>query len=72
MYVATERLYLNKDGKVVKGDDPSRTSLLVAVGGKLSDEDARRYGLIEDTGVKAKAAPADNKAVSKAPANKGT
>lgn len=69
MYVATERLYLDKDGNVVKADDPARVSLLVAVGSKLSDEDARRYGLGESD-EKAIAEPKANKAIGKAPANK--
>ena len=68
MYVATERLYLDANGNVVKSDDPNRVSLLVAVGGKLSDGDARRYGLI-DADEKA-AEPKANKAIGKAPANK--
>lgn len=68
MYVATRRLYLDKDGKVVEADDPTRQSLLVAVGGKLMPEDAQRYGLVDADG-KAKAAPS-NKAKAKAPENK--
>lgn len=69
MYVATERLYLDNNGKVVKADDPSRQSLLVPVGGRLSDEDAQHYGLTDAPNVKA-AEPKANKAIGKAPANK--
>lgn len=67
MYVSTERLYLDKDGNVVR-EGPEKVSLLVAVGGRLSDEDARRYGLI-DAEEKA-AEPKANKAMAKAPENK--
>jgi hypothetical protein len=66
MYTATERLYLNAAGEVVRGDDPGRVSLLVAVGSKLPDEDARRYGLLDEKA----AAPKANKALGKPPSNK--
>jgi pyruvate/2-oxoglutarate dehydrogenase complex dihydrolipoamide acyltransferase (E2) component len=47
-YIATERLYLDKDGKVVKADDPNRASLLVGVGGRLPIERAEELGLTGD------------------------
>jgi pyruvate/2-oxoglutarate dehydrogenase complex dihydrolipoamide acyltransferase (E2) component len=47
-YIATERLYLDKDGKVVKADDPARASLLVGVGGRLPIERAEELGLTGD------------------------
>lgn len=70
MYTAAERLYLDKDGNLVREGDPTKASLLVGVGGQLSDEDAARYGLLDAPAEKAKSAPTENKAVSKAPANK--
>ncbi len=70
-YVATERLYLDKDGKVVKASDPNRATLLVAAGGALPMERATELGLlvVEDD-TKAKAEPAENKAKKAAPENK--
>lgn len=47
-YIATERLYLNRAGQVVRGDDPDRQTLLVAVGGRLPRARALAYGLIPD------------------------
>lgn len=49
MWTADRRLYLDKDGKVVEADDPSRASLLVAQGGTIPLADAERYGLIKVT-----------------------
>jgi 2-oxoglutarate dehydrogenase E2 component (dihydrolipoamide succinyltransferase) len=68
-YIATERLYLDKDGKVVKADDPARASLLVGVGGRLPIERAEELGLTGDMTLeenpKEKAfAAAENKAVA--------
>ncbi len=64
-YVSEKRLYLADDGKtVVEEGDPRAATLLVGVGGTLSDEDAKRYGLADD-GEKDKA-----KAKADAPANK--
>lgn len=75
-YIATERLYLDKDGKVVKADDPKRASLLVAEGGRLPIERAEELGLTnlerEEAPVeeKAEAAPKATKAVSEPKATK--
>jgi hypothetical protein len=44
-YIAKERLYLDKDGKVVKADDPKRLTLLVAEGGRLPAARADELGL---------------------------
>lgn len=63
LYTADRRLYLDKDGKVVEADDPTRTRLLVAAGGTMPLEDAERYGLIGD---KAKAPEANKAAAPKA------
>lgn len=70
MYIATERLYLDKDGNVVKDKDPARVSLLVGVGGTLTDDQARQYGLVAAPEEKAVTAPKANKAIGKPPANK--
>jgi hypothetical protein len=80
-YVATERLYLNSSGEVVKADDPDRQSLLIAVGGQMPEADAQRLGLLDepDAEAEADAEPApkapkgkapNTKAVTKAPENK--
>jgi hypothetical protein len=68
-YTADRRLYLDKDGNLVEADDPARLTKLVDVGGRLTEAQARGYGLLDD--AKAKAAPAnkakaapDNKAAS--------
>jgi pyruvate/2-oxoglutarate dehydrogenase complex dihydrolipoamide acyltransferase (E2) component len=68
-YIATERLYLDKDGKVVKADDPNRASLLVGVGGRLPIERAEELGLtgemtLEDNPQEKAITRAENKAVS--------
>ena len=49
-YTADRRLSLDASGNVVEADDPSRVTLLVAKGGTLPMEDARRYGLVDDEG----------------------
>lgn len=48
-YVADRRLYLVADGTVVEADDPDRLTLLVAKGGRLSLNTARRYGLLAES-----------------------
>lgn len=71
-YTSDKRLYLDADGNVVE-DEATAATLLVGEGGELDDATAEKYGL---TGKAAKAeakavtAPAETKAVSKAPANK--
>ena len=68
-YHVKERLYTTLDGKVVKEGDPNAAFLLMSEGGELSDEEAKKYGLVEEE--KAVAAPPATKA--KTPqANKGT
>lgn len=44
-YTAKERLYLDKDGKVVKAGDPKAEKLLIAKGQTMPDKEAERYGL---------------------------
>lgn len=71
MYTATEPLYLNKAGEVVKAKDPTRVTLLISTGGTLTDEQAARYGLTNDPDpvpaapvVKAVTVPPATKAVT--------
>jgi hypothetical protein len=64
-YTADKRLYLTADDKVVEEGDPNAATLLVGVGGQLSDEDAQRYGL-----VKAEKPATEEKAVTEPRANK--
>lgn len=47
-YTSDERLYLDRDGKVVGEDSPDRQTLLVGAGGTLSAEKAKQYGLVPD------------------------
>ena len=44
-YVASDRLYLDRGGKVVKEDDPNRVTLLAAVGATVPEPRARELGL---------------------------
>lgn len=67
LWTSDRRLYLDKDGKVVEADDPTRQSLLVAQGGTIPLADAQRYGL---TTPIAPAAPGDEQKAKAAPANK--
>ncbi len=46
LWTADRRLYLDKDGKAVEADDPTRTRLLVAQGATLPLEEAERLGLV--------------------------
>lgn len=62
-YTAKERLFVTEDhGKVVPEGHPDARYLLVAKGGQLTDEDAKKYGLHGG-------AP-ESKAVEHAPENK--
>lgn len=70
MYISPTRLYADKDGNLVDEKDPKKAYLVVGVGGRLSDEDARRYGLIDVPEAKAIEAAPQNKMKGKAPANK--
>jgi hypothetical protein len=55
-WVADRRLYLDKDGKAVEANDPSRATLLVAAGNTIPLEEAERLGL-----TKASQGPSENK-----------
>jgi hypothetical protein len=52
-YKVKERLYTTLDGKVVKEGDPKAAFLLMNEGGELSDEEAQKYGLVEEKAVPA-------------------
>lgn len=47
-FVATEPLYLNKEGKVVGHKDPSKAEKLADVGHRIPYERAKELGLIKD------------------------
>ena len=64
----TERLYLTADRKtVVKADDDRAVHIFAAAGQTITDDVARRYGLLETDKKRAKKAP--NKMV-RSPKNK--
>lgn len=46
-YVATEALFLDKDGKVVKHNDPAKAVKLADVGHRIPYERALSLGLVE-------------------------
>ena len=75
-YQVTDRLYVDKEGKVYKESElTERTEavLLMSAGGELSDEDAKKYGLAAPAKPTAEADDDDEpeaKAVSAPPANK--
>lgn len=71
-YTSDKRLCLSADGKVVDCDSPQAASVLVGEGGTLSDEDAKKYGLVAAAAKKVQAEPEapEQKAVEAAPENK--
>lgn len=69
LWTADRRIYLDKDGKAVEADDPTRASLLVAQGGTLPLEEAERLGLLAAP-APVVPVPAEEKAKSEPPANK--
>jgi hypothetical protein len=68
-YTADRRLYLDKNGKVVEANDPTRATLLVAAGATLPEARARELGLLV-VEEKAKAEPPQTKARKAAPETK--
>ena len=60
MWTSPDRLYLDKSGNVVGAKDPNRVKLLVAAGGQLPLEDAKRYGLVEGGADSAPSKSADD------------
>lgn len=69
LYTSDRRLYTDAEGNVVEQDDPKRQRLLVAEGGTLTTEQAKKAGLLNDDGTpkkveaKKQEAPAENKSV---------
>lgn len=47
-WTADRRLYLDKDGRVVEANDPTRRTLLVPQGGSLPIAQARALGLVTE------------------------
>lgn len=47
MYQAQERLYLSRDGRIVREGDPDAHQLFVAKGGYVPFQLAKKYGLGE-------------------------
>lgn len=58
-WTSPRRLYLDKAGKVVEENDPTRASLLVAAGGSIPLARAQELGLLDE--AKAAPAPAETK-----------
>lgn len=84
-YTSSKRLYLDRDGNVVKDGDPNRHMLLVSKGGSISMDKARKYGLVgsedgesgddvnsETVEAKATDAAPENKAIASPAENKST
>ena len=63
-YTAKERLCLTTDGRVVKDTDKDAAFLLVGKGGRLSEKEARKHGLLDEPEKD------ESKAISAAPENK--
>lgn len=61
-HIAKERIYVDKDGKVVPHDHPSVAMLAVGEGQEVDDETAKKYGIKEPKESKAESAPPENKA----------
>lgn len=51
MWISKKRLYTTNDGQVVEEGHPEARFLLVAAGGELPEEVARRYGLLKVEGA---------------------
>lgn len=47
MYKVAERVYRTVDGRLVRHGDPAAAFLAYPAGAELSDEEARRSGLLE-------------------------
>lgn len=62
-----------KQQEVVPDGDPRASFLLVAAGGQLPEDEARKWGLLKDeTGQAYKAMPAPENKIKPAPVNKRT
>jgi hypothetical protein len=64
MFKVDQRLYRTTDGKLVEEGDPAAAFLAYPAGTELSDEEARREGLLVErkAAPKAQAKPADKAA----------
>lgn len=65
MYIAPHRLYLTRDGRLVREGDPDAHTLFVHAGGRVPFQLARRYGLVE---TQAPAAPTETQHLPGPPA----
>jgi hypothetical protein len=54
-YTSQERVYVDKDGNRVDAKDTARHRLLVAAGGSIPMEDARKAGLLNEEGKQGEA-----------------
>lgn len=61
-FTSAERVYVDRDGNRVDAKDPKRHKLLVAAGGQLPMEDARKAGLVKDEGQAAEGSDATDDA----------
>ena len=69
-YCSKEGVYLNSKREIVYGKDPDRKTQLVAPGGCIPVEDARRMGIDVDRDTPKKEPEPQAKAVNVAPENK--
>lgn len=68
-YIATEKLYLNPEGKIVGSKDPTKRTLFMLPGGKMARSLAEMHGLIKpeaEVVPEPEPAPAPVKAPAKA------
>lgn len=49
MYTSEVDVYANSEGEVVPADSPDAAILVVAAGGTITDEEAAKYGLTDDS-----------------------
>ena len=70
-FTLSERLYTDKDGKVVKADDPNRLRLLGNAGGTIPMAEAKRLGLADADGQPVESRPAEAPEAADAPRAEG-
>jgi hypothetical protein len=49
VYTAEENIYADSEGNIVPEDSPEAATLVVAAGGTITDEEAAKYGLTDDS-----------------------
>jgi hypothetical protein len=49
MYTSEVDVYANSEGEVVPADSPDAAILVVAAGGTITDEEAAKYGLTNES-----------------------